>query len=97
MIHGGYVCTRGSFHKFRLIRPDQSEYAIRKGHHIIWGIGYFMTPDLPMWRSLCHSVGGPVTPRRRSSHGFDEADISRPIHFQDPAAEFAKKETRKFH
>jgi len=56
-----------------------------------------MTPDLPMWRSLCHSVGGPVTPRRRSSHGFDEADISRPIHFQDPAAEFAKKETRKFH
>jgi len=48
-----------------------------------------------MWRSLCHSVGGPVTPSRRSSHGFDEADIFRQINFQDLAAEFAKKETRE--
>ena len=25
------------FHTFRMIRPDQPEYAIRKGDHNIWG------------------------------------------------------------
>src|SRR6218665_515921 len=34
----GYVCTGGSFHTFRLIRPDQSAYAISKrGPHYIMG------------------------------------------------------------
>jgi len=49
-----------------------------------------------MWRSLCHSVGGPVTPRRRPSRGFEEADIFRQINSRDLAAEFAKKKHESF-
>jgi len=46
---------------------------------------------------LCaHSVGGPVTPRRRSSHGFDGADIFLQINLQDLAAEFSKKQHESF-
>jgi len=37
----------GWFHTFRLIRPDQSEYAVSKrGPHYMGGIGYFVTPVL---------------------------------------------------
>jgi len=34
---GDTFARGGSFHTFRLIRPNQSEYAIIKGDHIIWG------------------------------------------------------------
>jgi len=50
-----------------------------------------------MWGFLCHSAGGPVTPRRQSSRGFDEADIFRQINLQDLAVKFSKKKIRKLH
>ena len=42
---GDTFARGGSFHTFRLIRPDQSEYANRKGDHItcISGINFWMT------------------------------------------------------
>jgi len=44
----------------------------------------------------CGVLGGSVTPCPGPSQS-DESDIFRQIHFQDLAAEFAKKKTRKFH
>jgi len=52
-------------------------------------------PDFPLWRSLCYSVGGPLTPRQWSSHGVDEEDIFLQIDFQGLAAEFSKKKNTK--